>query len=381
MTIFKQTRSFGLVISGIAAIGISNGIWAIAVANIEHTYLVGDGFIGIVLSLSVLLSFSVNLMSGSLLKKLGLTFMLKSGLVFWAMMLFLCQVTNNAYIFALFLILSTAGLGIVDVCVNVLAAMKYKGQPGQLVRFHAIYSFAAGLGAAIGGIVLSQNINWKYLFVSESVLLFLCSFIPLNIAKEPAGHFGWKMFASLKQLKDDRLFGLAAALGFCTIVEGAVSNWSVLYLRTSLGLGIITGAYSFVAGQWLACLSRISTNTLILKFGARRSMITASLIASVGIFLEISSQIGYLSAIGLAISIVAVAGCWPLIMSDAIASCKVPELAVSGVTSGGYAGLVIGPGIIGALAGAFDLRLALVFVVISGIVAALIRFRSHPLTI
>jgi hypothetical protein len=378
MNFLNKTTSFLLVIGAISSIGISNGIWAVVVANIEKTFKIGNGYIGLILSLGIVLSLIVNSTTGHLLVSKGPVVVLRIGLLLWSAMLIFAQYSKSALLFSIFLICSTAGLGLVDVSVNILAAIRFENRVGLLIRFHALYNFAVGLGVAFAALGLYLKFSWQLIFLSEALFFIVIAMLPNKYKIKQSMQPERKFLSSIKQLKIDHLIGLALVLCFCTVVEGAVFNWSILYLRSILGISLLFGSFGVVISQILAGASRASVNKLTAKINARKLLLLATFMSAVGCGLEILTTSPLISLIGLGIGIVSVSLCWPTIMGEALLHSSTPELSLSGVTSGGYLGIVLGPSLIGGLSSLYGLRTALIAVVVSALLAFLIRSLMAP---
>jgi hypothetical protein len=272
--------------------------------------------------------------------------------------------------------LITSG-GLVDVVMNVAATAALAQRPGSLVRFHAWFNGSAAVGAAASGVLLARSlpfrVTWTLIGPAAIVLAVLCrrSALPAGEAGEHVALTG-----ALRRLRRERLLLVAVAFGVGAVVESGVELWGVLYLRTSLPRGLVVGATSAVLGYTVAAAARVVVGPRAyaaaargVPLSARRRPRRASSCSS--------PPNPWLAGAGLVVAAGGVSLWWPLLLAHASSGAARPGAIVGGVTSFGYLGFVLGPGIVGAVSGATGLRGGLLLVAGGAAFVAAVAARSR----
>jgi predicted MFS family arabinose efflux permease len=171
------------------------------------------------------------------------------------------------------------------------------------------------------------------------------------------------------------ILGTMAALGL--LAEGAMYDWSVLYLRQSLGApqplaALAYGAFSFAmaggrfAGDWAR--ARWGAATLLCASGA---LAASAMLALLAIAHPLAALAGF-ALVGLGISNVV-----PVLFAAASKLRGVtPAHGIAGVAGMGYLGMLAGPPLIGLIAQFSSLPLALCLVALSAAALALLARRA-----
>ena len=264
-------------------------------------------------------------------------------------------------------VLGLAG-GAMDVSMNAQGvAVEERYKRSLMSGFHALFSIGGMAGAAIGGAVASRNIDPRiHLAVAGAICLGLIVAAIPNLI--PHDHHG-ELEHGPKFRVTPRLLALGA-LAFCFFLsEGAVADWSGLYLRKELGTGQGTAALGYAVFSAVMSLGRLTGDMLINRFGRVALVRAGSIVGAVGLgtSLMIASPAAALAGFALT-----GAGCAVIVPIAFAAAGRMHDLppgtGLTAVTTLGYFGLFAGPPSIGFLADAAGLRTALWVVV--GLLAA-----------
>jgi MFS family permease len=139
-----------------------------------------------------------------------------------------------------------------------------------------------------------------------------------------------------------------------------VELWGVLFLRTTLPSGLAVSAISAVAAYSVAAAARLLLGPLAGRRGPIPGVAAGAGTAAAGILLLALASTGPVAGLGLVLAAGGISLCWPLLLSLASAGRPRPGAVVGAVTAVGYTGFVVGPTVVGALAGGFGLRAGLV---------------------
>ncbi|MEU9025785.1 MFS transporter [Actinomadura sp. NPDC048394] len=154
---------------------------------------------------------------------------------------------------------------------------------------------------------------------------------------------------------------MLGVIGLCSFVgEGAMADWSAIYLRESLGTGPGTAGLGYAGCAIAMTAGRLAGDRVVARFGPVAVLRTGSLVAAAGLALGLLlgnpvAAVSGFTLFGLGVAVVA-----PVTFSAAGNVPGVPAAAgISRVTGVGYLGLLGGPPVIGFVAQGVGLAWAL----------------------
>jgi len=152
---------------------------------------------------------------------------------------------------------------------------------------------------------------------------------------------------------------LAGLAFIALLVEGAVADWSAVYLRTALTAraGAAALGYSSFALTMAAC--RLVGDRSVRRLGSRAVVTFGGLSAAAGFALVLGLPSVLTACLGFALVGLGLANIVPVVFSAAGRSTRVPAVGISMAATVGYVGLLVGPPLIGFGASLVGLRLAL----------------------
>jgi fucose permease len=171
-------------------------------------------------------------------------------------------------------------------------------------------------------------------------------------------------------------------VAFCILLgEGAMADWSAVYLSQFAGLAVAPLGYAVFS--LMMAMGRLSGDWFHAQLGAAATvrwgsaLATAGLVGGLIVGTTTSALIGF-ACVGFGFSAV-----FPIVCSVAGANAgNRPQQGIAAVSMTGYLGFLVGPPLIGFLAQAYSLRLALGLVaVMSGLTASMagiVRPRRRP---
>jgi MFS family permease len=154
------------------------------------------------------------------------------------------------------------------------------------------------------------------------------------------------------------------------MVEGIVADWNGLYLRDTLNAPEALAALGYPIFEGGMLLGRLSGDRLRLRFGARGPIAFSGLAtaATYGTVILVASPVAAVAGmlfVGIAVAMIS-----PMALSLAGTASATPGPAIAQTGAMGYAGLLLGPVLVGFLSGATSLRLAMVTAVVLGVLIA-----------
>lgn len=155
--------------------------------------------------------------------------------------------------------------------------------------------------------------------------------------------------------------GMLALLGL--MAEGAMADWSAVYLHDTLGSSPAVAAVGFAAFSLAMGAGRLSGDALVGRFGPPRVLRGSSAVAAVGLALALLVGRPAIAIMGCALVGVGVANIIPILFSAAARVPGVPPgRALAAVATTGYLGFLAGPPLIGVVAEAAGLAAGLALV-------------------
>lgn len=275
-------------------------------------------------------------------------------------------------------LLAGACNGAMDVSMNTNAtAVERVWGASIMSSFHAFYSLGGLAGASASGLLIAADLGIVPTLVLSSLfmaLLFLAAaFRTLDEAERtPAGHaFAWPRGAIL---------GLAVVALLCLLVEGAMADWTAIYLQTVTGAALETAVAAFAAFSLTMTAGRFVGDQVVRRLGRVRTVGLGGTLSASGLALAMTWPEPVPATLGFAFVGLGLANTVPVLFSTAgEAKGIAPSMAVAMTATLGYAGLLLGPPLIGFGADLFGLRAMLgLLVACSLAIAFLSRILRRP---
>jgi MFS family permease len=261
-----------------------------------------------------------------------------------------------------------------DVSMNAQGVEVEKGMlRPTMSRFHGMFSLGAMAGAAAGGAVAARGASVPAHFAASALtnLLGLLFVTPLLI-RDVSSQAQRQHRLPLNQIP--RVLLALSAIGFCILLaEGAIADWTAVYLRQILGAGQGTAAagYSVFSGAMAAF--RFLGDFITERLGPLRTVRAGCLVAAGGLLSALAATSPGWSMPGFAATGAGLSVIIPLVFGS---GGRVPSVSpgpgIATVTGIGYVGFIVGPPSIGFVSQIVTLRYALGIVVACCLTAALL---------
>lgn len=355
------------------ALGATSGVWAARIPAIKAGLHLSAGTLGLVLLGPAIGSMLTMPVTGALLASFSPRRLVQAGVLAISVLLPLATFAGSAW--QLFAVLAGwgAGIGTMDVAMNTEAAavQEHLGRT-TMSSFHAAYSVGGLAGAGTGAVAAAVALSARANFIIASVLILITGVTCAQLfASRPAGHEASQRHRSRWPAWSWTLAFLALIAFGSFLAEGAASDWSAVYLHSSLGASPGVAAVGYTVFSVAMVAGRVAGDRLTDRTGPDRLVRVSAAVASVS-FLGalLAGRVGA----GLAGFAMLGAGLSVVVPSVFTAASRLgmagPNLAL--VTSTGYLGMLAGPALIGGLAEAVGLPGALgTLVVITAMTAVL----------
>jgi MFS family permease len=267
-----------------------------------------------------------------------------------------------------------AAVGSIDVAMNIEAAALQDLVGRRIMsRFHAAYSLGGLAGAGGGAAAAATHLSVTANFTIVGLLVLALGLVASSVfSRTPMRPRNGSAPSDRKSARSSRrpklswtLAGLCAIAFGCFLADGAVNDWSAIYLHLSLKAGQGLAAVAYTAFSCAMVAGRLVGDHLAERIGPVRLVRLSAATATIGLAVAlIVGQVGAAMAgfvlLGLGMSFVV-----PLVFT-ASSQLERPGPSLATVNSFGYLGLLIGPALIGGIAQAVGLPTALGVIVFIG---------------
>jgi MFS family permease len=260
--------------------------------------------------------------------------------------LLLVALAPNVWTAAVAMYIFGGTIGACDVSMNANAVTVEKKLGRAIMSSsHGFWSLGGFVGGGLGGILIQ---NWGHLahatIVSVAAIAIAAVALRYLVADLPVAHEHKKF--SLPRNPAVYIIGVMALLTMNS--EGAVLDWSALYLRQELGSDIATAGFAFGAFAGMMALMRFVGDGVRNRLGAVMTFRISALVSAAGMLVAGLSPWPWLAIAAFAVSGLGIANTVPILFSAAGNQPGVnPGAGVSVVTTMGYSGILAAPSIIG----------------------------------
>jgi predicted MFS family arabinose efflux permease len=349
--------------------------WGVHVPSVKMHYALGESALAIAMLAAGFGALLALTQAGRIVGRFGpRAVTLATGLVCASGIAFLLAFESYAALLAVMLVYGMSS-SLMDVSINAEASEleRMAGRP-LMSGFHALFSLGGMAGAATGSLLHAASVAApQHLLgaaaVGVATVLLGCS-VMLRMEGPPAA--GMPMSLPTGPLA---LIGLLAALGL--IAEGAMYDWSVLYLRQELraDAGVAALAYASFSGAMAA--ARFAGDRVRARMAAVPLLRWSGVLGAAGMALALAVPHPAAALIGFALVGLGFANVVPVLFS---AAARVPGVTpahgIAAVSAVGYLGMMAGPPLIGFIAEASSLTLGLSAVALFALVLAMAAKRA-----
>ncbi len=357
-------RTIGLVF---AVNSLLLGSWITRLPEIKEKLEIGEGELGIALLGLPIGSILIMPFMGKLIQLFGSgRITLVSGFIFCFLSTFPVLAPTYFLLITTLIILGIS-TGAMDIAMNAsAAAIEKRFSRAIMSTSHGMWSIGGMIGAAVTSLLAGLEISANLQIIVTAILMVFLLYglrprlLTIKDTESEPVRFSWP---------GRPVLGLAV-ISFCIMMgEGAIMDWSTIYLRHTLMADAFYAGLGFAGFSFSMALGRFFGDRLLDKYGAGRLVFGGALIGLTGLSVGL-----FLPHVGLAIAGFTIAGlgfsC--LIPSIYISAANVPGQpagkSIAEVAGLGYFGLFAGPPLIGFIAEGYGLDVAL------GIIIVLLMF-------
>ncbi|MBW0236153.1 MFS transporter [Pseudomonas sp. D1HM] len=258
---------------------------------------------------------------------------------------------------ALAVVLFGAAMGMLDCAMNIQSIIVEKNSGEALQSgFHGLYSVGGILGAGALTALLSMGLEPVFSVLCVVIVVMGCLYkaIPslLTYGTEKDG----PIFATPKGIVF--LLGVLCFIVFLT--EGAVLDWGAVFLVSSRNMEPTLAGLGYASFAAAMTLGRLTGDALVRRFGGVRVVAYGGMIAATGMLVSLGFEGWPASLLGYALLGAGCSNIVPVLFTATGKQDRMPQrVAIPAVISMGYAGILIGPAVIGFVAHMSSLSFAL----------------------
>ncbi|MEU9844208.1 MFS transporter [Actinomadura sp. NPDC048032] len=358
------SRARAAVTLAFAAHGLLGAAWVARIPQIKEHLGLGEGAMGVALLGAPVGVVAAVRFAGRIVGRWGSRATTIAAGAAGALALVPLGLAWNLGALILSLLLMGASLGLMDVAMNAQGVAVERGYGRPLMSgLHGSYSIGTLLAALAGSAAAHAGVPVPlHLAVAAAALIALLALGCRGLLDrsadelpEPDGD------APAPARSPRRPLIMLGVIGLCSFVgEGAMADWSAIYLRENLGTGPGVAGLGYAGCAVAMTVGRLTGDQVVARFGPVPVLRGGSLAAALGLGLGLAAgdptaAVAGFTLFGLGVAVVA-----PVTFSAAGNVPGVPAAAgISRVTGVGYLGLLGGPPVIGFIAQGVGLTWAL----------------------
>ncbi|AIM21866.1 MFS transporter [Serratia sp. SCBI] len=340
--------------------GLGMAAWAPLIPFVKARLGIDDGALGLLLFCLAAGSMAIMPFAGYLIAKLGCRAVLLGAGALLCVDLPLLALLDESLLMGAALGVFGAVNGIMDVAMNSQAIIveRESGQ-AKMSGFHGFYSLGGIAGAGgvslllLAGLAPAQAIGLIALLIAILLLIVAGDLLAHGgIGERGRGGARWA-------LAHGKILFIALLCFFVFLTEGAMLDWSALFLRAERGVAKSQAGIGFTLYAVAVACGRLYGDRLIGAVGRFRTLLLGSLCAAAGVLLTVTVPLASAAFGGLMLAGLGIANIVPILFNAVGNQKQVPPgQAFPAVTLVGYLGLLTGPALIGFIANYTSLALA-----------------------
>jgi fucose permease len=354
------------------ALGVVTGTWGAHIPSLKARYALSEAMLSVVLLAAAIGAVLSLFAAGRIVGRLGArTTCAIAALAMSAMLGVVLEFSGVAALLPAMLVMG-ASMSLFDVAINTEGSvLESLGGRTIMSNLHGMFSVGGMTGAALASGLLSIGVAPRLQLFgicgSAAVIAVIASRGMLEThgggtEQDEKAHFAWPRGLLL-------IIGLLIFAGMTA--EGVMYDWSVLYLKQEIGMPQAQAALGYAVFSAAMALARFGGDALRSRYPERALLRFGAGLATISMTVVLISANGWVALIGFALAGAGLAPVAPILFN---AATRVPGVsraaAIASVTSIGYSGFMIGPPLIGSIATASSLTLALGVVVLASALLA-----------
>lgn len=280
------------------------------------------------------------------------------------------------------LVLAGATYGTWDVAMNASGhEVELRVSRPLMPRFHGAFSVGGLAGAGMGALAAGIGVPvWAHM-ASGAVLAIVVGLLVTPQVVEPPRHHGTLRPATRGRRRRRiplRLVALGLLTACTTLGEGAAADWGALFLHDERGASQSTAAIGYAVFCCAMATGRFGGTWALTRIGRVKALRISGVAVSTALVLLVAVDVIPVALVAMAGWGLGVAVVFPAAMSAAAEHSARPAQGIATVATIGYGGFLVGPPLIGFLAGQVGLGVALWVVAALGMIVVALGPAATP---
>lgn len=333
---------------GYFIVGMGLSIWAPLVPYVRLKIPMSDATFGLMLLSIGVGSLCCMPISAALTNRFSIRHCLSVITIVLLAALLAMATVSSLWLLGLALFLFGGSLGVLDVILNIQGlSIENRANRSMMSNFHGMFSLGTIAGAGLMIVLLMLGLS---ALLSTLLLVALMLLLSLYAVK---GYLDERTLRGATAFIWPNSWILLVGL-MCFIVylaEGVILDWSALFLIEEKQIATAQAGLGYASFAAMVAIGRFLGDALVDMFGRVRIISGGGLLAAGGIALSIVSPHWSVALFGYALCGLGCANVSPVLISSLSKQSHMPtHLAITAATTIGFAGVLAGPAMMGAVA-------------------------------
>lgn len=240
-----------------------------------------------------------------------------------------------------------------------------------MASFHGMWSLAGFAAAFIGSVMIGNGVvpYRHFLMIAIFIVLAVLVMFRFTLKEDFNKQTNQKIF-----VRPDRSLINLGIVAFCSMIcEGAMFDWSGVYFRK-----LVAAEPAWIGAGYTAFMCTMATGRFVAdwftsRFGVKRTFQISGLLTACGLMIAVLFPFLWPALAGFFLVGFGVSSVVPLVYSAAGKSTVMSSgVAIAAVSTIGFLGFLIGPPLIGFVAGMSSLRISFVLIALMGLCVSLV---------
>lgn len=333
--------------------GLAMSAWAPLIPFAKARLAIGESTLGLLILCFGIGSLLAMPVTGALVNRYGCRRVITTSLLLMCTSLVCLAISPGIPGMALNLLVFGMMLGATDVAMNMQAVVVEKASGRAMMSgFHGFYSLGGIFGAVIMSALMGLGLTpFHALLCLASALLLMVVYAAKDLLPADRSDSNPGEREPFFVIPRGKVLLLGALCLVAFLAEGAVLDWSAVFLSTLRGIDPVYAGLGFACFSVAMTIGRFTGDYIVNALGGTRVVFWGGLFSASGFLLVILVPYSPAAFLGFTLIGVGASNLVPVLFTAAGNQTSMPMgLAIAAVVSMGYAGLLAGPAVIGFIA-------------------------------
>lgn len=358
--------------------GFTFATWASRIPDIQQQLHLTETALGAVLLAMPVGSFLTLPFSGYFTSKLGSKKVVIFAAVLYSILLTAIGFAPNVLLLTICLFLFGSAGNMMNIAINTQALALEKLYKKIIISsFHGMWSIAGLAAAALGTYLIGKAfpVSMHFLLASAIALASFIFCMPYLLKEVVTTQPAKRPFFT----RPDKAFIGLGLIAFCSMIcQGAMFDWSGVYFKKVVTTNPAYIGIGYTAFMVSMTFVRFITDWLTHRIGFTKIIALCGIFITSGLIVNVFLPQLIPATIGMLFVGIGVSPAVPLVFSAAGKSSKLSApVAIAAVSSIGFIGLLIGPPLIGFIAGLTSLKISFLVLSVFGVTISVLAIMNN----